>query len=57
MVKPRNQRKPRWFCKLCGSYDIFKRTAHLLKDHNITEKLVESKPANLFEYIFSEVIS
>lgn len=57
MVKPRAQRKQRWFCKLCGRYDILKRTAHLLKDHNITEKLVESKPTNLFEFIFSEVVA
>ena len=56
MVKPRNERKQRWFCSLCGSYDIDRRTAHLLKDHNVTANALDQRPSNLFDQIFSKVV-
>ena len=56
MVKPRKERRKRWFCSLCGSYDILKRTAHLIKDHNVTSNALNQRTWSLFDQIFSEAV-
>jgi len=56
MAKPRNERKQKWFCSLCGNYDIVKRTAHLIKIHNVTSNALDQRTWSLFDQIFSQVV-
>jgi len=56
MAKPKAERIQKYFCSLCGKYDVSARTSHLIKIHNVTANALDQRPANLFESIFSVVI-
>jgi len=57
MAKPKAERIQKYFCSLCGNYDISARTSHLLKIHNVTGHALDQRSTSLFDQIFSQVVT
>jgi len=57
MAKPKTERNQKWFCSLCGDYNIERRTAHLIKVHNVTAHALDQRSTSLFDQIFSPVVA
>jgi len=55
MAKPKAERIQKYFCSLCGNYDIAARTRHLIKDHKVTANALDQRSTSLFQTIFLEV--
>jgi len=53
--KPRKERRVKYYCGLCGRYDIVNRLSHLKKDHNATAKRHSIRFQPIISVIFGEV--
>ena len=55
MIAGKAERIQKYFCSLCGNYDVSARTRHLIKDHNVTANALDQRSTSLFSTIFLEV--
>jgi len=54
-AKPRKERKTRYYCGLCGNYDIVVRLEHLKKVHNATAQRHSLRFKPIIDVVFGEV--